>query len=423
MNERYRRRFALALLCLGCDEVANKPSSPQAIEPSPNASILPAPLVTDLESARSTAAVDAGARLDASSDAGAAERRVLREDRPVSPDSALKESAGVRFLAQWHWLDLPSVPRLPEANVEATGRLRQSMAFELSLELHASGRLRAVFESDSFVLPRGTELRARADYLGHFLVWDTAETYAVLPPGTLRAVLTEHRSDAAPLIKPRVTEVGIGNVLGLPTIKRELVTPLGRLLVEQASLPSAGGAGELVCRLLAEFIAASPDNAACSKPQVVVRAEIFSHGGGHVLFDVRRIDREQALDPTAALAPPEKARFTQAALPSMGPTIVPSASRLRELRQRAVPRAEKAEANAPRQGLLVQNRTESLRFVLLDGVVLARVTPRRDVLVDQLVEGRYAISSLDFLADDATPLRFVDLPARIVLGEEPEPAK
>ena len=74
----------------------------------------------------------------------------------------------------------------------------------------------------------------------------------------------------------------------------------------------------------------------------------------------------------------------------------------------------------PKAGLLLLNRSESLRYVLLDGVPVARVPARSDVHVEGLLPGKYGLVTLDFVGDDPTPLRIVALPARVALGDEVE---
>jgi hypothetical protein len=355
-------------LAESCEEKSRQPAEPTATEPSPNASILPAPLASDVETqTHRPVPSDAGAPLDASVDAAVPTTRWLKEDEAVEADVPPHDSTGVRLLSRLRWLDLPPFPRMPESNAEALQKLKEALAFELTIELSSAGRLRARFDSDAFVLPRGSELRSRPDRLGHVLTWDEGSKYTVLPAGTLRAVLNEHRPDNAPLLKPKIAALGAGNAQSLPTEKAELTTPLGRLVLESASLPNAGNSGRLLCRLLAELITADPVNAACDRALVPLRAELFTRSGGHLLFEVFKIDRDRALDPL--LVPPAEAHFVPGELPSAGSALVPSAERLRELRLRALPRSEKPEPQAPKQGLVVQNRSDVLRYVLLDGVV------------------------------------------------------
>lgn len=403
------------MLCaalLSCEQRTAPERAPDTTEPSPNASILPAPLASDIE--RPSVVRDTA--LPEGSAAASVTPRTLHDGVQLPEDAPARETAGLRLGARFSWLDLPPFPRLPEANAEAIERLRRELAFDLVLEASPSGRLRVVLDSDTFVLPRGTELRARLDFLGHVLLY--RDRYTLLPAGTLRAVLTERRADAAPLLEPRVTPSGGGHLLGLPTERTELTTALGRLVLEQAVLSSAGAAGVLVCRWLGELVTANPTNVACQRGRLPLRAELFSAGGGHLVFEVSRLEREQPIAEENLSTTPPRAELVRKELPASGlPLVLPSA-RLPELRVRAAPRSEKPDPSAPRQGLLVQNRTETVRYVLLDGVLVGRVPPRAEVHVDGLLPGKYGLVTLDFLGDEPTPLRILELPARVALGDD-----
>jgi hypothetical protein len=413
--------FALSGCASGCEESRRPPPEPPPNEPSPNASILPAPLASEVEtkSHRMTPS-DAGPPLDAALEAGVPATRWLKEDQEPDTDVPPHDSSapGARLFARLRWLDLPPFPRLPESNLEALGRLRENLAFELKVELSPSGRLELSLDSDVFVLPRGSKIRSRLDRFGHLLFWANGTKYTALPAGTLRAVLTERRLDSAPLVKPKVVPLGTGTQFGLPSEKTELSSPLGRLVLEEVAL-SVGATGKLLCRLLAELVAADPSSSACERPLTPVRAELFTRAGGHLLFEVHRLERDRPIE--AGLVPPPDSVFLPSELPPAEPDVVTSEERLRELRQRALQRSEKPEAGAPKQGLLVQNRSDVMRYLLIDGVIVARVPARAELHLNALLPGKYALVTLDFLGDDPTPLRIVDLPARVAVGDDADP--
>lgn len=412
-----------ALVALGCEDTQRAKAVQAPSEPSPNASILPAPLASAVEKqARPGIELDAGAPLDAGAEPRIAQSspRFLREHTAPEADTLLKEASGLKLTARFRWLDLPPFPRLPESNPDTIQRLRDTAAFEWTLDLTPNGRLRVVFDSDAFVFPRGTELRARRDHFGHVLTWSRANAFTTLPAGALRAALNERRVDVTPLAKPKIQRGGTGTALGLPTEKTELSTPLGRLLLEQTNLTATGVSGTLLCRLLSELIAADPGNSACERGLLPLRSEIFSRGGGHVLFEVTRVERERAFEPQTMMVPPADGLFSPGELPS-SPNEILSPERASELRIRALPRAERPEPQAPKQGLLIQNRGDVQRYLLVDGVALAHVPARSEFAINALLPGKYAVLSLDFFGDEATQLRIMELPARIVLGEEVDP--
>jgi hypothetical protein len=414
-----------ALSALALSACAEKPQpQPQPNEPSPNASILPAPLASAIEPPPKVSPVDAGKQPEGGFDGGSFfAPEAVRDDRPLRSDVLPREPSSLRLFVELRWLDLPAFPRLPETNAEAVQRQRDAPGFMLMIELSLAGRLRAVFDSEAFVFPKGTELRAREDYYGHVLVFDDTRSYTPVAPGTLRALLGERRMDAAPLTKPKVTELGNGGVFGLPTVRRELATPLGRLVLDQANTATAGAGATLLCRLLTELIAADPANDVCARRELPVRAELFSSGGGHLLFELRRLQRDAAVDPLNLLTPPAEARFAPEELPEPPREVLPKTERLHELRTRPIPRTEKPDPAAPKEGLTIQNRTESLRFVLLDGFALARVPPRKEVHVSGLVPGKYGVASLDFFGDDPSPLRVIEVPGRFSVGDVIEPER
>jgi hypothetical protein len=414
--------LALGGCASACEESRRPPPDPPPNEPSPNASILPAPLASEVQTkSRRLTPADAGAPIDAALDASAPITRWLKEDLEPDPDPPPHDSGatGTRLFARLRWLDLPPFPRLPETNPEALARLRDSLSFELKVELSPAGRLSMSFASDAFVVPQGSEIRSRLDRFGHLLFWANGSRYTVLPAGTLRALLTERRLDSAPLVKPKLAALGTGTQLALPSEKLELSTPLGRLVLEEVLL-NVGASGKLLCRVLAELIAADPSSNACERPLTPVRAELFTRAGGHLSFEVHKLERDRPLE--ARLVPPPDTLFQPSELPEREPDLVAGEERLRELRLRALPRSEKPEPGAPKQGLLVQNRSDVLRYLLIDGAIAARIPARAELHLNALLPGKYAIVTLDFLGDDATPLRIVDLPARVAVGDEADPS-
>lgn len=413
--------LSLVLLVAGCNETPTK--QPQSAEPSPNASILPAPLSSELEPVPQGPLAEAGVGGTAPTDVEQVAPEPLRADQALDPDVVSREAASERWIAEIRWLSLPSFPRLPELNGDAIERIRDGLGFLLEIDLSAAGRLRAVINSKTFALPEGTELRSREDRLGHLLLWNSAENYAVLAPGTLRAVLNERRADAAPVTKPKLTNLGSGSALGLATDKLEVTTPLGRLILEQTPQHGVGAAATLLCRMLLELLAADPQTPACSRRELPLRAELFSAGGGHLLFELKRRVRDPEIPLPIFRVPPGEARLAIGEMPPLGSMNLLTREQLGSLRGRPAARSEKPDPSAPKEGLLIENHTEELRFVLLDGLILARMPPHTSLLVDALIPGKYALSSQDFLGDDPTPVRIVELPALLQLGTSIEPER
>src|SRR3954470_16515221 len=103
---------------IGCEPRRNDPpGAASASEPSPNASVLPTPLVTGPTKPGPRDAGHAPAEL--LSDAGAPEPpRPLREDEALPVEAELRPAPGLSLDARFRWLDAPP-PRSPEGNTDA----------------------------------------------------------------------------------------------------------------------------------------------------------------------------------------------------------------------------------------------------------------------------------------------------------------
>lgn len=407
------RPFALVLLALatGCD---GRPAAVDAgpNEPSPNASILPAPLATAPE--RPGASPDASVPVDAGADADAGEPQRLREDRWLGGDTAdLREIEGVTLKARFRWPDVPQAPRPPEANAEAIDRARGTSSFDVTVELGA-GRLRLRLASDRFLLPEGTELRARKDLLGHVLVFPDRSRYVTVQLGALRAVLNEHRADVVELTHAPPAAIGTGRPLGFPSEKTAFVTPLGRLELEQAKLLGAFDDGVPLCRLLLELAGAAPTNPACGAELVPVRAEYAFAAGGRLLFETTALERAVSIDPAGLRVPPSGAEHRIGELPSVRSPLLLAAGQTRAFRTRPPARTEPKDG--VKEGLLLVNTDDLEKYVLIDGVPVVRLPAGGAGVVVDLVPGTYTVSSRSFLSDDVTPPVAVSVPSRFQLG-------
>jgi hypothetical protein len=418
--------LALAL-GTGCEEHKN-PSSRDAglTEPSPNASILPAPLASGADPPGISKPQDAGKPVaDAgTSDAAPPEPRSLREDQAL-PGEVPRESSGLTLVARFRWPDVPPPMRSPELNADGVQRLRDAVAFDLVIDL-VGGRMRLAFASRAFTVPPGAELHARDDLYGQALLWPNRTTYTVLSPGALRSTLSEQRADVVPLVRAKVSPLPDGSLLGLATERAELSTPTGKLELEQARATnpqpanSAWPSGVSLCHLLVELVGASPALATCRADLVPLRAAYSWPGGGHFAFEVSRITRRSDLNPSLLAMPPAGAEFRQSELPPPPPTALLSDGELGELRLRPAARSERPDPGAPKAGLLATNHSESLRYISVDGVPAARLPPGSEQLLLGLRAGKYLIAARDFFGTEDQAAKTIELPARFSLGDEPE---
>ena len=406
---------AVALVWLaGCETHASPPNA-GPVEPSPNASILPAPLATGPDT--QNLAGDAGPS-DAGLDAESTPPAPAREDQPLPADNEeLHDLSGVTLHARFRWPDVAVPPRQPETNGEALDRARSAATFELDASLAAAGRLRVVFATPRFVLPAGSELRARSGDYGHALVWPDGAWYVVVQPGALRSLLNERRADVVPLAHVPGVSRGASQTLGFPAERLSFVTALGRLELEQARVAAAGAGGALLCRFLVELVGVHPDTAAC-------RAELVPEGtkyswteGGRFVFEVSQLERSSALELTTLRMPPATASHRIGEVPVPDSALLVERGQLRALRLRPTP--AKPNKSAPRDGLLLVNGDDLLRYALIDGIPVARLEAKSPGLLLDLVAGSYSAGARTFLGDEVTAPIVVTAPGRFTTSEPP----
>jgi hypothetical protein len=381
---------------------------------------MPAPLVAGPPKVVARDAGHAAASVDAGADAGTPDPpRPIREDDTLAIESELRAAPGLSLEARFRWLE-PAPPRAPESNAEALAKARDKTALELTLDVSSLGRLRVNLASRAYPLPQGAELRAREDRYGHILVWPNGGTYTALAPGTLRAALSEARLDVTPLAEPHVQPVGTGSAFGAATQKQRLETSIGRLELEQAALPMSGAGGALLCRLLLELIAASPESSACRAESVPVHAEYVWASGARFELEVTKLSKRAELPLDALAVPPSGADARRGELPGTPFVALIEDRELGDFRTRALPPSEKAEPGAPKLGLVFQNRSDGPRYLLIDGVPVVWLRAGAEWLVSGLKPGRYTVQARDFFGAESTPARNVTLPARFLVGDEPE---
>jgi len=413
----FRALSAMLALVLGGCESRPVPSDAGPSEPSPNASILPAPLATGPDTTRSTP--DAGPT-DAGLDAEVTPPTPAREDEALPSDTEdLHDTAGVTLRGRFRWPDVAPPGRLPEANVEALERARASSTFDLELSLAAAGRLRVTLAAPRFVLAAGSEFRARSDRFGHVLAWPDGRRYVVIQPGALRTVLNERRADVVPLGHVTGTARGTSQALGYPTERVQLVSSLGKATLEQAHVPAAGLGGALLCRFLVELAGVHPDSAACRAELTPVRAEYSWIEGGSVVFEVSTLERASSLETAALRVPPDGAEHRIGELPVPPSALLVERNQLRGLRLRPAP--VRSTKDAPKDGLLLVNGDDLFRYVLVDGVPVARLEPRGSGLLLDLLAGTYVVGARTFLGDEVVPGATTTAPGRVVMGEAARP--
>jgi hypothetical protein len=389
----------------GCDRAPS--DNPENPSPSPNASILPAPLAPATQPLPETLRLPTVAV-------------PLRLDQPLDADPLTnRELPGVTLEGEWHYADLPGPPKAAEVNLPAIENARKLTALRWTVELSNAGRLRVLFRSRAFPLGSGVELRARSDGYGHVLVWPHGDEYRVLPAGAVRTLLGERRTDAIPLVQPEVTEPSEGpRRTGYPTQRREMATRTGRLTMEQVKIATAGEGAILFCRLLSEIIAIDPAAAPCVSDEVPVRAQYAWPNGNGIVFEVSRIDDKVEHPAGQLMVPPAGASYVPNGLPGdASGGLLLTRDELAAFRTKPIETGSgKASTTTPTEGLVALNGTELLRYLYVDGVPVAWVSPYREQHVIGPPKGRYVVQWRTFLGDAVDPPKTVDLPARISFG-------
>jgi hypothetical protein len=235
-------------------------------------------------------------------------------------------------------------------------------------------------------------------------------------------VLSERRADVVPLVHPKLKALPASNLQGLPTEQVELSTLTGRVVLEQGrapqpqTLPTPNGAS--LCRLLLELVAAAPSTTVCRADLLPLRAEFVWPNGSHFVFEVTRIARRNDFDPSSLSLPPVGGEFRQSELPAPPPSLLLKEVELGALRNKPLQRNERVDSSAPKNGLLLSNHTDGLRYLLLDGVPVALVGVGAELLVPALKPGQYTAVTRDFFGNDDVPAKTVEVPSRLNIGDE-----
>jgi hypothetical protein len=67
---------------------------------------------------------------------------------------------------------------------------------------------------------------------------------------------------------------------------------------------------------------------------------------------------------------------------------------------------------------MVANHGESLRYVSIDGASAARLAPGAEQLFLGLRAGKYQVSVRDFFGSEDAVIKVLEVPARLVIGED-----
>jgi hypothetical protein len=175
-----------------------------------------------------------------------------------------------------------------------------------------------VLHSPTFPLPHRTEIRARADRLGHVVVWPDQRSYRVVPHGALHAVFADRRVDRTPFVEPQAISENQGNRLGKETNIRTLKTPIGKVVMESVDVKELPYAAGLFCTALLELarVRGTPD--VCGPGQLPVHFEINWASGETFVLSVLSWGAVTDLLLDHFRTPPDLPIFKRGELPPFG---------------------------------------------------------------------------------------------------------
>lgn len=452
-RESLAHRLPVALFVLGvfgCDnESANSqpeagvtnPLSSTSDLPSPNAKILPEPL----KEAEPNGAFDSG---EVKTDAFAVEP----EPRPVPVPWTLRKSlepdemrrgvaSGLRLEARFAW---PQVARTVQQGGELidTWPLLQIELLRESARREARQRWRLA--SSVFPFPEGTELRTRADRLGHLVVWPDARSYRVVRPGALRSLFADRRVDRVPFVESVSKRLEPGKWKERVTEVVSLETALGTAVletVEQTDLPSAA---TLLCQTLLELGRIRAQAELCPLGRLPVHFEMNFEGGGQLVFEVTALQALSNLNVEGFRAPPLLPIFKLGELPPSEPLLLeepvrskvfPFEAKSQKLVADPAFKPEPTEAPLPgappveappvpqriKNEVTVTNREDRPILLLVNRVPLRWLAPGEKETLFVKPEGA-RFSARDFFGERIIEGGVVTPPADVVWGEELAPA-
>jgi hypothetical protein len=400
--------LAFVALLLGCRAGGPSGDLPDASE-SPQAKAEPAPL-------ENVAPIPTSSALPLAPDAGPPPVP-LRADEAISPDSVPRDAVAWEMDAMLRTYDVPPAFRGPETSIVAIDLAKKKTEPRLVIEL-SSSRARIVLASGGFVLPVDTELRARLDRYGHFVLLPGARQYRIAAPGSLRALFGERRIDVAPLIPASVTERGEGGRrLGYRTRRVEVVNRVAQATFELARVSDVGEGAGLLCRLLLDLMNAPPSTPVCTPDDVPLHVEWKWVAKGGLVFETSSLVRRGDLAPALFAAPPSSASFALPALPELGAQVLVEPAELGAFRTGPADIPGLApDGGSPGPGLGLANASDLLRFAWVDGAPVAWVAPGGHLSLPSLDRGRYGFAWRTFLGDAFDAPTTINVPGAMVAG-------
>lgn len=391
-----------AFASVACTRAA-APGESQDHPPSPQAQVMPAPLA-NAQAAES-------ARLAPEADAGPP-ALPLRAYDELSDSPPAKDLPTHALELAFRQGDSPPPAKGPDVNVPGVEAARKKAELRAKVDLSTT-RLRMQLEGGGFVLPPDVEIRARADRLGHVAV--VGAKYRPLPPGTMRAFFAERRFDVGPLDHAEVLAKGEGTRrLGLRTRRVELVARSSKVTVDLAHIADLGEGGTLLCRYLLDLASALPRTPLCGPEEVPLFAEYRWSSQGVFVVEALSYARRTEVTGAQLLVPPVGSIRTDELFPRDRAGRMLSPPELRALRHGDPTSMSELE---------VQNPTNALTIVWIDGAPAAWLAPSGTLMLFGLAPGRYQVAWRSTFGDQSAPTEVVTAPGRVAWGVSPDAGK
>jgi len=395
---------SLLVACRGTPQPSDVPPDASV---SPQAKAEPAPLEMAMTPSTLALAPDAGPP-----------PVPLRSDEVVPGDAPMPDVRGWEMDAVFRTAEIPPAFRGPETSIGAVDSVKRKTEPRVTVDFTPS-RMSLTLANKAFLAPEGTEIRARADRYGHFVLLPGSHEVRVAAPGSLRALFAERRIDVEPLVSPQITERGEGaRRLGYRTRRVEAASRVAVATFELTHLEGVGEGGVLLCRALLDLMNAPPSAAVCALDEVPLHVEWRWATKGALFFDATDLARRADLAPSTLAAPPATDLF---ALPSLPPLSADTTVELPEIAAfrtapADVPSAPDASTPQPPMGLALANVSDQARFAFLDGAPIAWVAPGGRILISSLLRGRYGFEWRTFLGDAFEAPTTINVPSTQVAG-------
>jgi hypothetical protein len=202
----------------------------------------------------------------------------------------------------------------------------------------------------------------------------------------------------------------------MATRKLDLSSSLGSLRLELGKSPDVGEGGALFCRALVEVIGVDPKTPVCQAGEVPLAAAFSWQEGGGINVDVTAITRRTDLPNGDLLVPSPGLAFMATGLPAAPDGIFLTREELAAFRSAQLAPPPNRDPAAPGEGFMAANHTDTLMYLLVDGVPVVAVPATSERYLIGTARGRYVVQWRTFLGERIAPPQTIEMPARLSYG-------